>query len=48
MMYVFYICVEIHHYPFEYRHKNQVLKRLLFWDRGGISMLITCKTIVTG
>jgi hypothetical protein len=29
-----YIYVYIHHYPVEYRHKNQELKRILFWDGG--------------
>jgi hypothetical protein len=24
----------IHHHPFERRHKNQELKRLIFWDGG--------------
>jgi hypothetical protein len=32
-MYVFYTCVYIHYNLMEYSHKNQELKRIIFFER---------------
>jgi hypothetical protein len=38
-MYVIYICIYIHHHLGEYRHKNQELEHILFWNEGSIFFL---------